>query len=118
MAKTVQEIVRDYHEAALQLGSRDVTLANAAANRVQDCYDILRRTEEGRSGLLALIDNEDPAVRLCAAGHCLHWAAERARAVLETLRDSNGLWSFEAKWTLIEFEKGRSTLDHSQPSCE
>jgi hypothetical protein len=111
MGKTIQELVTEFREAAIGMGIRRVPAANAAARKVRACYKLLRNTEEGRDSLLSLVDDEDPAVRLNAAGACLSWAPERARPILEELRDSDGLWSFEAKWTLIEFDKGRRPFD-------
>jgi hypothetical protein len=111
MKKTIQELVAEFHEGALGMGNRDVAAANAAAKRVRNSYKVLRETEAGRIALLSLMEDEDPAVRLNAAGACLRWAPECARPVLEELRDSNGLWSFEAKWTLIGYDKGHLMFD-------
>ncbi|NQU19711.1 MAG: DUF2019 domain-containing protein [Candidatus Nealsonbacteria bacterium] len=54
------------------------------------------------------MSHDNPHVRLWAAAHSLEWAPDAARVALEKLRDGDGPGSFDAKWTLKEYErKGR-----------
>jgi len=75
-------------------------------------YKILRATNEGREAIIALMQDEEPAVRCGAASHSLQWAPEIAREVLEALRDSPGSCKFEAQMILTEYDKGRLTFDY------
>ncbi len=109
----VPELAARYREAAA--ASADITnprKQNKWADEVYRCYKRLRETEEGRSAIMALMDDPDPHVRGWSAAHGLAWNTERARKVLETLRDGGGPGSFSAKWTLIEFDRGKLTFEH------
>jgi hypothetical protein len=70
----------------------------------------LRTTDAGRAGVEALLADPDPNVQLLAATHVLAWAPELGRPILERLRDSDSPCSFDAKWTLVEFDGGRLEL--------
>jgi hypothetical protein len=107
--------VRAYCEAALGTArvvdaanlSLDPGNANRCADELHAQYVVLRQTQAGRDAVTSLITHAEPSVRLWAAAHSLEWAPDVARVALEELRDSGGPVSFEAKWTLKEYEKGR-----------
>jgi len=107
--------VRNYCEAACGTArlvdamthSLDPAKANQCADELHAHYLALRHTQAGRDAITSLMSHEDTSVRLWAAGHSLEWAPDAAQAVLEELRDSDGPVSFEAKWTLIEYHRGR-----------
>jgi hypothetical protein len=84
-----------------------------AANRIFDtlhraAVDI-RASEEGRSGLRALLEHDDVGVRLLAASESLPFAQKAAEAVLEKLSAEGGLAGFSAAQTLNANRAG--TLD-------
>lgn len=108
---TAPELLAAFREAAANDSSK-VSLRNKAADQVHRSYKRLRETEEGRAGIVALMSDPDPHVRLVAAAHSLFWDEETARAVLEALRDGDGPGSFEAKHTLLAFEKGTLKFDY------
>jgi hypothetical protein len=111
---TLAELLSSYRAAADQ--SDDLTDLNQqreAANEVHYYYKKLRDTAEGRAGILKMMEDPSPHVRVWAAAHSLQWAPERARCVLELLRDENVFpYSFDAEMTLEEYAKGRLSFDH------
>ncbi len=82
---------------------------NRLANELQRQRLILSQTSSGQQAISALMGDPRPVVRVWAAGHALFWDGARARSVLEALRDDPhvGVYSVDAKYTLIEFDKGR-----------
>jgi hypothetical protein len=104
--KSVDETLRLYRDAALGTGSQDPKVNNRSADELHICYKQLRDSEEGRAGIVRLISDSNPHVRVWAAAHSLFWAPEIARPALEALQDSAGPASLSAKWTLREFDNG------------
>jgi hypothetical protein len=112
---TIDDMLRQFREAAItyaEFACRDPKKANAASAVVQECYKILKLSKEGRDGLISLMSDADAGVRCTAAARSLAWDPERARRILEEVRDADGPGAFEAKWTLIEYDKGRLTFDY------
>ena len=110
--KTVRDLIVEYREAAVGAGSGDPKQNNRSVDRLHACYKELREKEEGRAGIIGLISDENPHVRLWAAGHSLHWVPEIARPALEALRDDKGPGSFSAEWTLKVFDEGTLSFEH------
>lgn len=112
-AKTVSELLVRYRQTADRADVlSDPKEQNKAADQLHACYKKLRESEEGRNGLIALMEDSSPHVRCWAAAHSLQWVPERARRILEALRDEDVFpYSFDAKMTLEEFEKGSLTFD-------
>jgi hypothetical protein len=101
-----------YRQAAHGTSVRDPDAANRSHDTMHACYKILRQTEEGRRGIVSLMDDVSPHVRLWAAAHSLQWIPDRARACLEALRESGGPGAFDAEITLEEFSKGSLRFDY------
>ena len=82
---------------------------NQLVNELQRQQLVLRETSSGRRAISALMDDPRPVVREWAAAHALFWEEARARSVLEAIRDDPdvGAQSINAKYTLIEFDRGR-----------
>lgn len=85
---------------------------NRLANELQRQQLILRTSPSGQRAISALMADPRPLVRGWAAAHALFWQEDKARSVLEALRDDTGqgVWSLSAEYTLIEFDNGR--LNH------
>jgi Domain of unknown function (DUF2019) len=111
--KPSTSLLSRYRDAAEQTGTLDSAgkydpkKHNKLVKTIFACYDKLRDEEDGRSGIISLMSNPDPRVRLWAATHSLQWIPNIARRVLEELRDAGGPGSFEAEMTLKEFGLGR-----------
>lgn len=84
---------------------------NKWADKVHALYRQLAPTAAGRAAIIQLMGDTDPHVAGWAAAHSLQWVPDRARKVLEAIRDSGGRGSLAAKWTLREFDKGTLTFD-------
>jgi hypothetical protein len=96
-------------DASLLSGSKE---QNEAADAVRESYKELRRTPEGRAGIIALMSDKNPAVRGWAAAHSLQWMPDVARQILEVLRDEADFpHSFDAQMTLQEFDNGNLRFD-------
>lgn len=109
---TVEAALQRFRDAAIGNAARDPVTANKWHDVLHSCYNILKETEDGRRGLVRLMKDENPYVRLCAAARSLQRDRQEARRVLEALREDGGPGAFDAKWTLIEFDKGRLTFDY------
>ena len=110
----IDDLLRQFKEAVIknaEYSMRDPKMANKATAAARECCKELTLTEQGRQGLIALMSDENPHVRSAAASRSLAWEPDRARKVLEEVRDSDGPGAFGAKWTLIEYGKGRLPLD-------
>jgi len=90
----------------------DPERANRAHMEMHAAYKVLRSTEQGRAAIWALTRAAERSVRCAAAAHSLEWKPALARGVLETLRDSDGPFSFEAQMVLREYDAGRLTFDY------
>ena len=112
--KTVGELLVQYREAAERAGDlSNPKQQNKWADRLHICYKLLREAPPGREGIIALMADANPSVREWAAAHSLQWMPERARSVLEELRDMKVFpYSLNAEMTLKEFDKGRLTFDY------
>jgi hypothetical protein len=113
MEARTEELLLRFRDAAI--GNADISdpkKASLCDDVGHACYRELRQTEEGRQGMIALMTDDNPYVRVCAAARSLCWAPEEARRVLEEIRDGDGPGAFTAKWTLIEYDKGRLTFDY------
>jgi hypothetical protein len=107
----LEEALRRYREAAIGNADPHPVKANRCHDIVHTCYKFLKASEEGRKGIMSLMVDENPYVRVWAAGHSLQWEPETARRILEGIRDSDGPGSISAKYTLIEYDKGKLTFD-------
>ena len=87
MAETasVGELLARYREAAEQSATSDENAASHSAYQAHTLFKTLRETEEGRTGLSALMADADPQVRRWAATHSLMWDRDQARQVLSSL---------------------------------
>lgn len=72
---------------------------------------VLRETEAGRAGLVALLGHPVRGVRMKSAGECLAFAPRPAEEALEALISTEGDYSFTAKMTLREYRAGRMKFD-------
>ena len=86
--------------------------ANASHDKMHAAYRQLRATPDGKAGIIALMNDENPHVRCWAAAHSLAWEPDKARAVLVALRDFKGACSFDAGVLLEEFKKGNLTFEY------
>lgn len=110
---TIKEIIEQYRQGAIGTGNiSDPKKANKSARQMIAAYRILRETTEGQQAIVSLLKDEEPSVRCNAAAQCIQWTPEVARRVLETLRDAQGPFSFEAEMTLNEYDKGRLKFDY------
>ena len=108
----MNELIQQFRQAIVRTGNDDPKVANNAADDAHRVFKLLRQTDEGRRSFMALMSDDDPHVRCAAAARSLSWAPDSARAVLVALREGDGPASFDAKWTLIEFDKGRLSFDY------
>jgi uncharacterized protein DUF2019 len=109
----LQELLKSYQKAAEGTGAGvDPEQNNQNVDKLHECYKQLKMTKEGREAIMSLINDPNPFVRCWAAAHSLQWIPAIARSALEALRDSNGPGSFDAKWTLIEFDNGDLSFDY------
>jgi hypothetical protein len=73
----------------------------------------LSESSEGQQAIISLLDDPDPWVRLSAASHSLRGSEQRARKVLEALRDTDASPAgFDAKYVLREHDAGRLCFDY------
>lgn len=113
MNSSIEDLLAQYREAAVRTGDSDADLANRWHDRMHSCYKELREVEEGRTGICALMSDENTSVRLWAASHCLFWAPEQACEVLRAIQRENVFpHSFTAEITLEEFENGTLSFDY------
>ena len=108
----VEVLVRDYRDAAVKADTtQNSRPQHSWFHRLHRTYKALRGTEQGRRRLVELLDDGDVSVRCWAAAHSLEYAPDRARTILEGIRDDNGPCSISAKYTLKEYDDGRLTFD-------
>ncbi len=103
------QLIHQYREAAEKTGNADPKEANKGALKLVELYRELSKTSEGQKEITTLLSDKNPYVRSWAAAHTLQWDPDRARPVLEALRDSKESLpvSFDAEMTLKEFDAGR-----------
>lgn len=112
MTESIKDIVARYRQGAITTGDiSDPKRANKGAKQLHTCYKVLRESEEGRKALMGLMEDSEPGIRCWAASQCLQWKPDVARRVLESLRNSQGPFSFGAEMTLKEFDNGRLKFD-------
>lgn len=114
----IENLLEKYREAALKAG--DITNTPKQHywfDKSHEYYKKLKESEEGRNGIIKLMNDENVHVRLAAAAHSLQWVENKARKVLEDIQNSD--LDFEdvhakisAKYTLIEFDKGNLKFDY------
>lgn len=80
---------------------------NRLVNEMQSIHLRLRETEEGRTAITDLVEDDCSTVRQWAATNALAWSPAIARAELERHANAEGLGSFDAQMTLREFDAGR-----------
>jgi Domain of unknown function (DUF2019) len=115
MTSSIPDALAEYRELvdewAKELSRGNPRRANRLFDRFKRTSRDLIRSTGGREGIMALMADPNQFVRLVAATESLRWVPERARRVLEAIRDSNGYASFDAEMTLTEYEEGRLKLD-------
>jgi hypothetical protein len=111
---SLTQLLAHFREEASRAGDlSDPKAQNNAARQVQAFYKQLRATDEGKRGIIGLMSDPSPHVRLCAAARSLQWEPQLARGVLEALqRDKIFPYSFDAEMTLKEFDKGTLNFDY------
>lgn len=109
--KKLEDLLALYKECAEGTGNSDPQKANQKARKLHEYYRQLRASEEGRAGVISLLTDSSPHVRCWAAAHALAWDPNKAREVLEALRDGKGKCSFDAEILLEQFEKGQLSFD-------
>jgi hypothetical protein len=108
----VETLIRDYREAAAaQWASIFAGKAKAAqkhSERVVRIYSELRRRgDDARRGLLPLLDDDDPGVRVWAAAHALEFDPNKAEPVLTDLSEQRrGPTATIASYTLQQWRDG------------
>ena len=112
MTNSVREDLREWERL---LREKSAARTPAKANKAFDAaYAIardLRDSEEGRRGIEALVDDDDPAVATTAAAQSLAWGSESGIQAMERLATVRGIGGFEARMTLQEYRAGRLTSD-------
>lgn len=107
-----EKLLAKYREGAEGTSNPVAKRANASHDKMHSAYKQLHETADGKAGIIALMEDENPHVKCWAAAHSLAWEPERARAVLTALRNSKGACSFDAEIVLQEFEKGKLTFEY------
>jgi hypothetical protein len=114
MPADIQCLLDGFRAAAIQAGKIETPKRqNEAAHRLQSLYKELRNSEQGRLGLIGLMADASPDVRLEAAARCLQWAPQEARKVLERLSGEDIFpTTFNAKMTLEVYDAGELSHDY------
>jgi hypothetical protein len=111
-ADAYETVVREWASlAAMPMAQWDTKRMNALVDRMQLLQLALRDSEEGRGVIERLAIDSDPRVRGWAAVHAWKWNPALARQVIAELSEGDGPGSFEARWTLIEMDKGSLGVD-------
>jgi len=114
MNPVLAECIARYRQCAAMHGvaSEDGNARKANQN-CDEPLDVLAEIRqlgaEGRSGLVALLNDEDASVRCWAATHCLKSDPGMAGALLECLSHGCGVVALDASIVLGKWHKG--TLD-------
>jgi uncharacterized protein DUF2019 len=114
MTESIGELAAAYRSTAVawDVMKNDSSKSNRLLEQLHGIYKQLRDRPDGRGAIIAFLDDDNVAVRLMAATHCLAWEPDRARIILEAIeRDGPGLYRTDAKYTLKAFREGRLNLD-------
>jgi hypothetical protein len=110
----LEEIKNRYIDATTIHGgatlSGDYKLGNKQIDIINDAYNILHRTEEGKKILKELMSYPNSGVQLWAATHSLPYVPEEAKKILNEIHSKNDLIGFSAGVTLKEWENGKLKL--------
>lgn len=85
--------------------------ADKTFRRMHQLAKALRETPVGRERLVALLEHENPAVRLSAAAECLAFDDQRAIEALQLLAPEPGLIAFSAGIVLEQYWAGTLNMD-------
>lgn len=106
LKKTYRSLASEWYSA------RDKPeLANRLFRKHHALYKTMRETSEGRSAILALLNDPEPAVRLLAGTHSLGINPELATRTLEEIQAGGGVLAMDAEYALIGFRDGTLNLD-------
>ncbi|HEX5399144.1 MAG TPA: hypothetical protein VFY06_08860 [Verrucomicrobiae bacterium] len=111
MSKII-DLLKQYREGAEGTGNPVSKKANTSHDQMHVAYKQLRECSDGKVGIVALMADENPHVKCWAAAHSLAWEPDKARAVLEELRDFRGACSFDAEMVLEQFDAGKLTFEY------
>ncbi len=100
-----------YCEAAEGTADADSRNANVWAEELRLCFKELQSMPEGRVAISNMMSSSNIHVKCWAAAHSLMWSPDAARRVLEGIQMSDGPCSFDAKWTLREYDRGSLKFD-------
>jgi Domain of unknown function (DUF2019) len=106
------QLIGAYRQAAKLHGQAtergDHEAANKSAELVAAVYaELRRRGGAAQAGLLSLLVDSEPAVRLWSASHALEFSPAAGEAALEQLCAAGRFLGFTAKTTLKEWRAGR-----------
>jgi hypothetical protein len=106
---TNAELIKHFEEFAIIHGRlRNAKEANRAfTDAVAVWGEICRRGQDAVEKFLALLESNDPTIRLAAAGKALFVAPEKAELVLEKLTEEKSILALDAKMTLRDWRAGR-----------
>ena len=117
MAKTLEQAVHEFEQAAGEHGAATEEGDSARANKnfrklARALNTIRKHDEQGRDALIGLLEHEDPNVRLWAASYLFGAAPEKAVETLEAIAQGRGICAFDAKITLQEWRENPSRFLH------
>ena len=109
--KRTEDLLIEYRATVLLHGQAtdagDSRGCNRAHDKLMRLQRVLRdRGDEYQRGILALLDDEDPHVRVWAASDALAFAPDEAVRVLREVASSRGLASLNARMTLQLWDAG------------
>jgi hypothetical protein len=82
-------------------------IANRFYDQLRSLALEMRDSAEGRRTIESLLLHPNTGVRMFAAGTALEWTPDTAIPALEELREAHVFQSLDAKYTLIEYRKGK-----------
>ena len=105
----VAAMLSDYEASAIawDAAQSDAREANRLFDHLQALRSELSKEEEGRRGIIALMEHPNVGVRLTAGAHSLEWAPTDAVEALEEVERGPGLHGVSAKYTLKAFREGK-----------
>ena len=109
----ITTLLEEYGRTALEwdAAAHDASKANELFDRNHSLFKRLRDSAEGREGIVRLMSDASPGIRLLAATHSLGWRPKEACGVLHQLEQSGGLHAVSAKHTLRSYRSGNLKLD-------